>query len=373
MCYFVFALTVFFSTYAHSWNLDEMQFLERCDKEAPDWLRMQIAKDLQPFVEGIRAAQIEKTIKILLEQPKVELLQLVRIKILQNTVEVFPVSPLSTVSEERLENLREALEILNRLTKLPKLDFLLSLADAFDRPYFITLSIAPIFTVCKSIHNEKAIIFPEAFWNPNREALFQKIKIAANEIPLEKRKQIAFWRGSMSDGEYLMYEWDFKPRPRLIFQSRSFPELIDAAFVINEKINNIHPLWQRWLKDNCFFTPFVPAEEQMQYRYLIAIDSYGSPKSLEWQLFSGSVVLKQNTKKRSWYDDGLLPYVHYVPFRSDSIDLTNQIVWLKENEAKELEIAYNAKVFAEERLSDEMAFLYMYKLFISYAALNFAQ
>ena len=90
--------------------------------------------------------------------------------------------------------------------------------------------------------------------------------------------------------------------------------------------------------------------------------------SLKWQLFSSSVILKYASEWLEWYDTALIPYIHYVPFKSDLTDLADKINWLKKNNRIAKKIA-EALVFALQNLTPEVIDLYINKLMVAYSSL----
>ena len=59
-------------------------------------------------------------------------------------------------------------------------------------------------------------------------------------------------------------------------------------------------------------------------------------------MLSGSVPLKIDSTNIEWFYADLVPYVNYVPIKSDFSDLLSQVEWLKANDDKAKEISKNA-------------------------------
>ncbi len=110
-------------------------------------------------------------------------------------------------------------------------------------------------------------------------------------------------------------------------------------------------------------------QAQVQYKYLIAADGNSFPGSLKWQLFSGSVVLRNESPWVQWYENALIPNEHYIPYRSDCSDLIEKIEWLKENDDRAQQMAIKAKEFARKNLNSKSVELYVYKLLKAYSRL----
>lgn len=371
MRYLLFALIVCVTSGADCWNISWYEICKAFSKETPLWMEMQIRKDLEPFAEnGITTAQVEATLKKIATVQGAEVSQLVKIKIRNG--EIFWSSPfaIQNMAKKRIENFLIALDILVSGGNLPDMDFLLSLADQYDRPVFLRETSVPVFTVCKDRSNNRAVLIPDGLWDSAREEVFKDVITASEELCWSKRLPIAFWRGVMSGGHYPHTEWDFKPRSRLAFCGKHFPDFVNASFIPNEHSRKLHASWQSYLKQNGLMGEFILPEEQIQYRYLVAVDGDGAAASLQWQLFSGSTLLKVQSPRLEWFYGGLIPHEHYLPVREDSTDLPTLVQWLRENDHEAMRIAENARLFAEERLTDTAIFIYTYKLLEAYAALQ---
>lgn len=73
-------------------------------------------------------------------------------------------------------------------------------------------------------------------------------------------------------------------------------------------------------------------ELYMQHKFALHLDGETAPfLVLPMQLLAGLVVLKPDTPNHQWFYDGLQPYVHFVPVKSDLSDLTTKIEWLRHN------------------------------------------
>ncbi|MES2345200.1 MAG: glycosyl transferase family 90 [Chlamydiota bacterium] len=333
-------------------------------------MRQQIDSDLADFSKTtITETMIEETFQEISNVQGGHIASLARVRFKDGIIEVKHQETLSQIEKYRLQIFLAALKLLQEAVELPDLDFLVSLADHYDRPLFLRVTKVPVFTACKAKANHRSILFPNGLFDPERAEVFKKVKAAALMQDWKRREEIAFWRGSLSEGFYPHFDWDFKPRPLLMFFSKHHPDLVDAGTIENVYFEAMGYTWKMWMKENYFLREYVPAATQVMFRYLIAIDSTCAPISLQWQLFSGSTVLKAESTLLQWFYQDLIPYVHYVPFRTDSADLGEKVVWLKEHPEEALKIAKNAQVFAEERLTDEAIFHYTYCMLKTYADL----
>jgi len=82
-----------------------------------------------------------------------------------------------------------------------------------------------------------------------------------------------------------------------------------------------------------------------KYKYVLNIDGSVTAFRLSAELAFGSVILKVDSKYKIWYSDLLVPWVHYIPIKSDLSDLKEKIQWCKDNQAICKTIAANARKF----------------------------
>ena len=95
-------------------------------------------------------------------------------------------------------------------------------------------------------------------------------------------------------------------------------------------------------------------ELYMQHKFALHLDGETAPfLVLPMQLLAGLVVLKPDTPNHQWFYDGLQPYEHFVPVKSDLSDLTTKIEWLRHNPDQAKKISENAQVFARYHFNPE--------------------
>merc|ERR1711974_468990 len=76
-----------------------------------------------------------------------------------------------------------------------------------------------------------------------------------------------------------------------------------------------------------------------RYKYHVNVDGVGP----SWRglpiLASGSVMLLQESTLGEFFIDDLLPWVHYVPFKSDLSDLKTHVMFLRQHDKRASSIA----------------------------------
>lgn len=186
----------------------------------------------------------------------------------------------------------------------------------------------------------------------------------------KKRKPVAVFRGS-STGKGITVETN--PRLKLAQLSHERPLDTDGKPLLDAGITewNARPRklkGQKYLQiiDPKIFpfglVPRLTPQEQTEYKYIVNVDGHVASYRLSLELSSGTCILLADSEYKLWYRHLLQPFVHYVPVKSDLSDLLQKIQWCKKNDGKCLEIAKNAKKFAEKYLTKNGILDYLEKL-----------
>ncbi|MGO1118617.1 glycosyl transferase family 90 [Rhodovibrionaceae bacterium A322] len=92
--------------------------------------------------------------------------------------------------------------------------------------------------------------------------------------------------------------------------------------------------------------PRLSVEEQLQSKFLLALEGNDVASSLAWMLRANSVVMMARPTVTSWLmEDQLEPHVHYLPLQPDFSDLEETVNWALENEEACLEISSQASQY----------------------------
>lgn len=75
---------------------------------------------------------------------------------------------------------------------------------------------------------------------------------------------------------------------------------------------------------------YVPKEtfsfvQQSKYKYILSLPGRGFTWYLTYALMTGSAVFVQENKAEQWYQEKLVPYVHFIPVCNDLSNLIDQI------------------------------------------------
>jgi hypothetical protein len=180
------------------------------------------------------------------------------------------------------------------------------------------------------------------------------IDFAIDPPSWEERLPIVFWRGTTT-GVRTAMSWHSLPRLKLCELSNQvkYESLFDVGV---SSLAQTSKQEEKEIKAAGYMRNFVPLSSCNQYKYQIDIDGNTNAWSALFnKLLSGSVVLKVASPHhfRQWYYDELVPWVNYVPIKSDMSDLIEKIRWLIEHDDKAKEIGVNGQKLALRLTYDE--------------------
>jgi len=315
-------------------------------KGLPLWAKQQIQEDLSPF-EKIYPNDLDKYMLKFNTKNR-----LVRFQIKAGKLKlVSALQPLTMTTADRnkqrklfKESARPLFEIFKLLASkgyLPDTDFIVGLDD------YLTMeneNALPIFTYAKDLNipiEKNLILIPDWMNLCSAKHLRKAITIANKTYLAQNKLPVLFWRGGGGDSTGF--------RKKLIALSHKHPHLIDADFV-------------NYLKD-----PLIPEGEQLQYKYLIAIDgSRGTWERFVWHLHSNSLVFKHQSSQIQWFYKGIKPYLDYIPI-SDESSLLEAIDWAEKNPDKSLKMIEHSTHFVDNNLTLEDMCHYLIALLQAYS------
>lgn len=264
----------------------------------------------------------------------------------------------------RVQGYLSYLAKLHKAAPLPDTDFVIFLEDGCEEKEFDSCN-APLFCISKFKSQTKIVAIPAMYLYPKIYKTFTRVSKCNEKVPWESKLEIGFWRGSTTGKNYTLGNWMNSFRAKLVLLSETAPTLLDCAFT---GIIQINPEVEGAMRNRGLIKQSVSPQSQVIYKYLIAIDGNTCASSLKWQLFSDSVVLKNESDWMEWYDTALIPYKHYIAYKSDFSDLLEKIEWLKQNDEAAKNIAEEARVFAEQNFTSAGVELYVRKLLAAYSS-----
>ncbi len=97
-------------------------------------------------------------------------------------------------------------------------------------------------------------------------------------------------------------------------------------------------------------------EDQLRFKYVLAIEGNDVATGLKWQLASNSVVfMARPTCVTYAMEDLLVPYVHYVPLEDDYSNVVEMVRWARENDHECRRISERATEFMDRLWVSEEA------------------
>jgi hypothetical protein len=323
------------------------------------WMDVRIQADLGAFAE-ISIKELDAAERVFLEKK----LPFVRVKIVNGRVS--STNPeMEKQYTDRIVGYLRYLEKIQKSDGLPDADLIIALDDGFDEQILEGIN-APIFCISKAKSQTKVVAIPAMYLYPDHYKRFSKVSKRASQLPWEDKIEVAFWRGSTTGAFYTLENWMHSLRTRLVLYAERLPETLDCAFA--GVVQSSYEVGIA-MKSRGLFKEASSPKSQVQYKYLIAIDGNTCASSLKWQLFSNSVVLKNESDWIEWYDTALIPYQHYIPFQADLSDLLEKIEWLKQNDNAARKIAQEAQLFVQQNFTSGGVELYIRKLLFAYSAL----
>jgi len=155
----------------------------------------------------------------------------------------------------------------------------------------------------------------------------------------EKRKPIAFWRGSCSGGGMESA------------RCRTVGKLIDYEHADVKCLSRYGWDHGKNIPDN-YFGNEVHYTEYEKYKFVLIIDGNVIASSHMWSFAIGAVpILISNGT--CWFSKFLKPYENYIPINYDLSNLKETIDWLLKNDDKAKQIAENALRFSMDYFSSE--------------------
>ena len=183
-----------------------------------------------------------------------------------------------------------------------------------------------------------------------------------DRAPFRAKKSRMFWRGRLhgtviiGDEKRDLLEFCVDPqsseadrlaalrqslRVRLC-EAASQTDALDAGLTINWA----NPIWSGSgpvpMLEALRREKISPAD-QLENKYLLALDGYDGPSVHYWAHATNSLVLRQESPWQMFGDSYFAPWVHYVPFSSDGSDLFEKFEWCERNQTECERMVENAK------------------------------
>lgn len=187
----------------------------------------------------------------------------------------------------------------------------------------------------KHIHDPIAIAILDPLFIETHAYEKEKRLIDSHYLPWHEKKNKIVFRGSIKNGSpynFIHYENMIEGHRRFLYKNRDkFKKILDY-------------------EDN-----YLSITEMCKFKYILDIDGWTNAWGLVWKLYSGSVVMKNDSVWKQWYYDSLKPFVHYVPILNDLSDLQEKYQWCIDHPDECEIIIKNAIRFVKDRLNMDSA------------------
>jgi len=141
----------------------------------------------------------------------------------------------------------------------------------------------------------------------------------------------------------------FHPRVQLVNISLHRPKCVDARFTSLNGHKKIVETFFPNMKSS--MGKRISEGDIVNYRYVVNVQNNGFADRL-WRLLAlGLVVLQEQHAFKEFYYEMLIPWVHYIPIKTDMTDLCEKIAWAKANSERSRVIGDNARSFVYENMS----------------------
>lgn len=204
---------------------------------------------------------------------------------------------------------------------------------------------------------EPSILFPWTQFLFNNE-YHKKI------VPWDQKISQVIFRGTTTGA---MGNPDFKkwPRTKVVLLCRKRPELCNASFV--KIVQATKSMAEEMLMLFNLSSRMNWSEEKM-FKGNILVDGNGAPASRSAKVFSsGSTVFKHESQYIEFFYGYLRPWIHYIPFDKDVLDLESHLEWFLNNPVSSMQIAANSYMFSQKYFTDYVISNYISTLLNSYA------
>lgn len=270
------------------------------------------------------------------------------IVIKNNKIEMFPINRNTFAVQEKI--LFQALTVLSRVVGLKDTVCISSYHDGFNEDQ-------PVLCYSK-LFNKKSIMIPDFEALHGYSELTQKIYKASLYSPWHRKKDLIFWRGSLTGATFRLDNYHNIPRSKLVTYANSHPNIIDAKFIQNGQADQTVIAE---MKKHNYFGNRVSQEESLQYKFLIDIDGNSCCFSRTyWTLLSNCLVFKIKSNNIQWYYHLLKDKENYIQINSDLSNLEACFYYYLSNQEEAQSIAKKATNTVQEHLSQEAVLAYLY-------------
>ena len=158
----------------------------------------------------------------------------------------------------------------------------------------------------------------------------------------ESKKKELVWRGADTGKGF--------SNDRLKFVEKYYKKYNVGFSEYVQNFNN--PQLSNYYK-NDFLKSHLNLTQITSFKYILILEGNDKSSSLNWALNSNCVPLMKKPTWHSWLcEPFLIPNYHYIELKDDFSDVEEKLQWLRENDDKAKEIAYNGIKYIETNFSN---------------------
>ncbi len=261
----------------------------------------------------------------------------VRFQVRPQSIEMLENSSSTILDRARANFFKQVFQDLHQSRGLPVgLDFVMNLHDEpLILNSFQSFVQPPIFSFCPGIGFAD---IPMA--NDNIVKLSTSLAAETRESSKwSSRVDTAFWRGSTTGGWYTLSNWRTFPRTTLTQISKNFPDIVNASFVKCAQCDK--GVWEAIQAEGLTQREeyYPDASDLRRHKYLVDIDGNACSFRFIGLLGHGAVVFKVQPNYTEFFDPFLIPFIHFVPIKSDMSDLIEKLEWARQHDSEMEKIA----------------------------------
>jgi hypothetical protein len=181
------------------------------------------------------------------------------------------------------------------------------------------------------------------------------MKVKDFDIPWEKKKDVALWRGDLSgtnyDDDAHIQDFSYSDPKSICFKfdrcRMVYRNIVSSAESVDVALTRSSVKHLQRIEGVNLIRPRVSMKDMLEHKMLISIEGNDVASGLKWNLYSNSVVLMPPPTKSIISMEMLLkPYVHYVPLDLDDVD--EAVNWVLQNQDEAKQISQRATQFIED-------------------------
>ncbi|MGN0384197.1 MAG: glycosyl transferase family 90 [Eubacterium sp.] len=138
---------------------------------------------------------------------------------------------------------------------------------------------------------------------------------------------------------------------------------------IAENDDRIEAYGMNWKSKNGKNVPskFVSLIDHTKYKYLIDVQGRGYSGRTKMLMFSGRPLFIADRPWKEFWNNDVVPFVHYIPVKEDLSDLVERVDWAESHPDECKQIAMNAQEYAMTHLRREDAINYFVDVIVNYS------